>query len=113
MTVTPEVNKMAVFSKGCPYGLIAIISVGGHTIPVLIVGVHEYQKNAQKNPKKNKTSDAINTIIAIRIESVVCTVCWPELDSRVTSRHHINVDNRTSATDSLGKCTAFGRFFTR
>ena len=40
--------------------------MGGHVHPSLGVGARLLWKNAQKNEKKNATSDVINKIIPIR-----------------------------------------------
>ena len=46
-------------------------------------------KNAQKNDKKNNTSDTIDKIIPHRNSSVTIFVCNPwYVPSQVTSRHH-------------------------
>lgn len=66
VTVTPEARRTAVFNKGTENGLIGEIPVGGQQHPSSGVGARLLWKNAQKNAKKNKTSDAINKIIPHR-----------------------------------------------
>jgi hypothetical protein len=59
----PEVTNTIVFNKGTCQGLIAMIPFGGHTQPISIVGFKLAWKNAQKNAKNKKISDAMNKII--------------------------------------------------
>ena len=63
VTVIPEVNKIAVFSKGIWNG---VIPIGGQTAPSSIEVDKLLWKKAQKNETKNKTSDKINRIIPHR-----------------------------------------------
>ena len=51
---------MRVFKKGISHGLKTWIPLGGHIDPISTVGAKLLWKNAQKNAKKNKTSDTIN-----------------------------------------------------
>lgn len=89
VTVTPEANRMIVFSRGTWMGLKGLIPVGGHCSPISIVGARLEWKNAQKKEKKNKTSDVMNRIIPHRIPFATIWVWrpWKEL-SRLMSRHH-------------------------
>lgn len=66
VTVTPDASKTAVFSRGTLKGLIGVIPVGGHLHPNSGVGAKLLWKKAQKNARKNSTSDAINRIIPHR-----------------------------------------------
>jgi len=68
---------MAVFSKGTPQGLIGCIPVGGQTQPISGVGARALWKKAQKNEKKNITSDRINRIKPIFIPRTTKEVCIP------------------------------------
>jgi len=52
-----------VFNNGTSNASIGTIPIGGHTPPISIVGPNELWKNAQKNEKKNITSDKINNNI--------------------------------------------------
>jgi hypothetical protein len=52
-----------VFSKGTSNALNVFIPFGGQILPISIVGVILAAKNAQKNAKKNITSDTIKSII--------------------------------------------------
>jgi hypothetical protein len=45
----------------------AEIFFGGHNIPISIEGANLEWKKAQKNETKNKTSEAINKIIPLRM----------------------------------------------
>lgn len=89
VTVAPEANKTAVFSSGTPNGLIGEIPVGGQQQPNSGVGARLLWKNAQKNARKNKTSDEINKTIPHRSPLDTNEVWWPwNVLSRTTSRHH-------------------------
>jgi hypothetical protein len=55
-----------VFKSGTLNGLIGVIPVGGQLQPSSGVGASLLWKNAQKNAKKNRTSEAINRIIPHR-----------------------------------------------
>ena len=77
VTVAPDANKIAVFNKGIWNGLNGIILVGGQQFPISTVGDSLLWKNAQKNEKKNKTSETINKIIPHRIPNATTLVCRP------------------------------------
>ena len=88
----PDVNKRTVFKNGNPQGSIASTPLGGHTEPSSGTGFILEWKNAQKNAKKNITSEAINKIIPKRILNCTIEVCWPsKVASRIISRHHTNI----------------------
>jgi len=59
---TPDNIKITVFNKGTPHGFKGCILTGGHTAPRNIDGDKLEAKYAQKNPKKNITSEPINKI---------------------------------------------------
>jgi len=61
VTVAPELNSMAVFNKGTENGFRASIPTGGHITPISTEGDKLLWKNAQKNEKKSKISDTINS----------------------------------------------------
>lgn len=89
VTVSPEVNKIVVLSRGTPNALNVSIPVGGQTSPTSTVGESLMWKYAQKKEKKNITSEVMNKIIPHRI------LFWTEYEwcpwrvaSRLTSRHH-------------------------
>jgi len=74
------------------HGLNVIIPFGGQDEPISIDGETLLWKNAQKNAKKNKTSDTINKIIPNRKPCWTTPVWWPSnVDSRTTSRHQTNM----------------------
>jgi hypothetical protein len=58
--VTPDDNKITVFSKGNSKGFIESIPIGGHFAPNSIVGDKALWKNAQNIAKKKRASDTIN-----------------------------------------------------
>lgn len=66
VTVTPDANRTAVFSKGTLNGFRGVIPAGGQQHPSSGVGDSLLWKNAQKKAKKNSTSDVINRIIPHR-----------------------------------------------
>jgi hypothetical protein len=66
VTVTPDASNTAVFRSGTLNGFSGIIPVGGQQHPSSIVGDNLLWKNAQKNAKKNSTSEVINKIIPHR-----------------------------------------------
>ena len=60
VTVQPDNNKIIVLIKGMSHALNVSIPAGGQT-PVS--GYKEASKKAQKNARKNITSEAMNSII--------------------------------------------------
>ncbi len=89
VTVTPEDKRIAVFSSGIWKGLKIWIFKGGQIFPISIVGDNLLWKKAQKNLKKNKTSEIINKIIPHRKPKITCFVWIPwNVLSREISRHH-------------------------
>jgi hypothetical protein len=65
VTEIPDDNRITVFNKGMFIGSNILIPFGGHIIPSSGVGESLLPKNAQKNEKKNNTSDRINKIIPV------------------------------------------------
>src|SRR5437868_10926748 len=65
VTDTPELTKMIVFSRGTFIGLKELILLGGQFNPISIFGEILEWKYAQKNEKKNITSEVMNRIIPI------------------------------------------------
>jgi len=66
VTVTPDASNTAVFRSGTLNGLRGYTPDGGQQHPSSGVGDKLLWKNAQKNAKKNNTSDVINKIIPHR-----------------------------------------------
>jgi len=66
VTVIPDASRTAVFNNGTLNGLRGVIPVGGQAQPSSGVGDSLLWKNAQKNAKKNSTSEVINRIIPHR-----------------------------------------------
>jgi len=58
--VAPEVNKIKVFNKGIPQGLIISRPLGGQTPPRQKMVLYSHQKKAQKKAKKNIISETMN-----------------------------------------------------
>lgn len=89
VTVTPDAKRTAVFSNGIAKGFNGTIPTGGHKHPNSGVGANLLWKNAQKNAKKNNTSDVINRIIPHRSPDITKDVWHPiKVASRIISRHH-------------------------
>ena len=63
VTVAPELNNIAVLSKGTEKGFNTSIPWGGHIVPISMAGAKLLWKNAQKKEKKKQTSEAINNNI--------------------------------------------------
>jgi len=85
----PELTKMIVLRRGISIGLNGVTPLGGHFIPISILGASLECKNLQKKDRKNIISDIINIIIPILIISLTIFVWSPLIeDSRFTSRHH-------------------------
>jgi len=77
VTVAPDARRIAVFNSGIWNGLNGVIPVGGQQFPISTVGESLLWKNAQKNEKKNKTSDTIKRIIPQRNPIATTLVCKP------------------------------------
>jgi hypothetical protein len=88
VTVTPDARRTAVLRRGIENALIGEIPVGGHVQPSSGTGDNLLWKKAQKNAKKNRTSDEINRAIPHRRPFVTLEVWCPmKVLSRITSRH--------------------------
>lgn len=89
MTVAPDDTRMMVFRSGTWKGLNGVTPVGGHVDPISKVGESLLWKNAQKNEKKNNTSDVINRIIPHFNPFNTTIECNPcRAPSYEISRHH-------------------------
>lgn len=92
VTVTPDASSTAVLRRGTWNGLRGSMPVGGQWLPSSTVGARLLWKKAQKNAKKNRTSEVINRIIPHRKPTPTGTVWCPwKVASRETSRHHWNI----------------------
>jgi len=89
VTDTPDPSNTAVFSKGTPNLLKGVTPVGGHTPPNSTLGDRLAWKKAQKNLRKNKTSETMNNFIPYRRPDCT-TFVWNPIkpDSDITSPHH-------------------------
>lgn len=65
VTDTPDLTRMIVFNNGTFIGLKDLIWFGGQFNPISMLGEILEWKYAQKNEKKNKTSEVINKIMPI------------------------------------------------
>lgn len=63
VTEAPLLNKIKVLTKGTSKALKVLIPLGGQILPISVGGVKLEAKKAQKNAKKNITSETINNII--------------------------------------------------
>ena len=89
VTVTPEDNKITVFSKGNSKGLMDSIPKGGHLAPSSTVGDRALWKKDQKIAKKNNASEIINNATPIFIPLWTARVWLPRyVASFVTSLNH-------------------------
>ena len=80
---------MAVLSRGILNGLKGWMPAGGQVAPNSTLGARLEWKKAQKNEKKNNTSDVMNRIIPHWRPTTTREVCIPwYVPSRVVSRHH-------------------------
>jgi len=66
VTVTPDESRIIVFNRGTFKAWKGVTPEGGHKRPISIEGESLLWKKAQKNEKKNNTSDVINRIIPHR-----------------------------------------------
>jgi len=89
VTVTPEERRIRVLRRGTLNGLNGVMPAGGQKSPTSKLGDRLLWKKAQKNEKKNNTSDVINRIIPHFNPFKTTEVCRPwKVDSREMSRHH-------------------------
>jgi len=101
VTDTPDLIRIIVFRRGTFMGLNVFTRDGGHSCPISIDGLILEWKYAQKNPKKNNTSDTMNRIIPA-LSPLVTRFWWKpwSIASRVVSFHqkyallHINISAR-------------------
>jgi hypothetical protein len=68
---------MIVLRRGTWMGLKGVIPAGGQFIPISIVGERLEWKKAQKNEKKNRTSEVIKRIMPHRKPFATFPVCNP------------------------------------
>lgn len=95
--VAPLESNTVVFSNGTPKGLIDSTHTGGQVAPTSTVGLNDEWKNDQKKAKKRQTSLIINSNIPNRNPFSTLSVCFPwKVASRLTSRHHWHIVNRTT-----------------
>ena len=95
-----------VFSRGISHALRVARYAGGHIPPKIGLGLKLEWKNAQKNAKKNITSETINKITPNFNPDCTDLVCWPsKVPSRIISRHQVNITNRIVANPKWNKNT--------
>lgn len=60
VTVTPEDKRITVFNRGNSKGFIAWVPIGGHSVPISMLGDKALWKNVQNIAKKKRASETIN-----------------------------------------------------
>jgi len=108
VTDTPDEIRIRVFKRGTLMGLNLLTLFGGHICPISMFGDALSWKYAQKNLKKNITSEVINK--SIPIFSPVTTTFWwrPSfLASLNVSTHHV-IAVIIVNTDVIFNIIAFG-----
>ena len=75
--VTPDDKRIIVLRRGIEKGLIGSTNIGGQEVPVSIDGARALWKKAQKNAKKNITSDEINNNMLIFKWEIIEEEWWP------------------------------------
>lgn len=91
MTLTPDLRRIKVLSKGPWNGLKAVSINGGQTLPTSSAGVKEEWKNVQKNAAKKQTSLRIKRSMPNFSPSTINGEYSPPTDSDTTSYHHANI----------------------
>ena len=97
--VTPDDNKIIVFKKGMPHGLIIKIPLGGQIQNKKTEGDKLKWKKAQKKETKNITSETINKNIPKRKAFWTNFVCCPSYEaSKITSENqeYIEITNKNN-----------------
>jgi hypothetical protein len=88
VTLIPEESNIIVLSNGRPHGFKTLIPLGGQIQPIAIEGDKLAWKNAQKNAKKNITSETMKSIIPYFSPLWTSRVWFPVIASTCTSRNH-------------------------
>lgn len=97
VTLTPELRRIRVLSRGPWKGLNAVSMNGGQTLPTSCAGVKEEWKNVQKKAAKKQTSLRMKRSIPNLSPSTISGEYSPPTDSDTTSYHHANIwINRTT-----------------
>jgi hypothetical protein len=73
----PDDNRIIEFKSGISIGWKMVIPSGGQFIPISILGDTLLLKKAQKNLKKNITSEVINIIILLLSKFEIVTSWCP------------------------------------
>jgi len=94
VTLTPDLSRIKVLSKGPWKGLKAVSINGGHTPPTSWAGVKEEWKNVQKKAAKKQTSLRMKRSIPNLSPSTIKGEYSPPTDSDTTSNHHANIWTR-------------------
>jgi len=79
--LTPDESNITVFNKGKPHGFKTSIPNGGQIAPIATEGAKLQWKKAQKKPKKNMTSETINSIMPARKPFCTFSVWCPVMAS--------------------------------
>ena len=86
----PEDNNKIVLTKGNPHTSKDWILFGGQMLPTEMDGAKLTWKNAQKNAKKNITSETINKAMPNLNPLRTTQVWYPCSDSLTTIKNHVN-----------------------
>jgi hypothetical protein len=99
--LTPDDNNIMVFNKGNPYGFKTSMPAGGQIHPIATDGAKLQWKKAQKKPKKNITSEAINNIIPARKPFCTFSVWCPVIASTWMSLNQANALDNNNMKDII------------
>ncbi len=104
--VQPELNRIAVFTRGNPHGLIATIPRGGHVTPISTPGDNEEWKNAQKKLTNNIASEKIN-IWKPNLNADITLLVWApwNVASLTTSFNQKTMISAHKSNPKNNKCT--------
>ena len=78
VTVIPEHNNNIVFNRGSSLGFIANVPIGGHKVPISILGDKALWKNAQNIAKKKSASEIIKSPTPKFKPFCTAKVWWPK-----------------------------------
>lgn len=93
VTVTPEDKRITVFNKGNSNGFIACVPIGGHNVPISMLGDKALWKKVQNIAKKKRASDTINNPTPKFIPLCTAKVWLPKyVASAMISLNHKDIE---------------------
>ena len=96
--------ELTLFKRGTLKGLKTTMPEGGQILPISTLGDKLLWKKAQKNEKKNKTSEVIKKITPQRSPLTTILVWSPwNVPSREISRHHWYITKQVEITPKINK----------